>query len=35
MLGVLKREEETNWSNIELIEYFAFPNSADLIAVKL
>ena len=32
---VLKREEESKWLNHEPIEHFAFPYSADLIAVKL
>lgn len=32
---VLKREEEFKWLNHEPIEHFAFPYSADLIAVKL
>jgi putative SOS response-associated peptidase YedK len=32
---VLKREEESKWLNHEPIENFAFPYSADLIAVKL
>ena len=32
---VLKREEESKWFNLESIKHFAFPYSADLIAVKL
>ena len=32
---VLKIEEESKWLNHEPIEHFAFPYSADLIAVKL
>ena len=32
---VLKREEKSKWLNRESIEHFAFPYSADLIAVKL
>jgi putative SOS response-associated peptidase YedK len=32
---VLKREEESKWLNHEPISHFVFPNSADVMALKL